>query len=44
LAGQQVHSRNHHKMLRREIEKVEALCKVLDEKEPLFPEFGAEEG
>jgi DNA-binding NtrC family response regulator len=29
--GQQVQSRNHHKMLRRELEKVDALCKALGE-------------
>lgn len=29
--AQQVQSRNHHKMLRRELEKVQALCKALGE-------------
>lgn len=31
--AQQVQSRNHHKMLRRELEKVQALCKALGEED-----------
>ncbi|TKD03102.1 sigma-54-dependent transcriptional regulator [Polyangium fumosum] len=42
--GAQVQARNHHKMLRREVEKVEALCKALGEEGALFGTMGEEEG
>jgi DNA-binding NtrC family response regulator len=41
--GAQVQSRNHHKLLRRELEKVDALCKALGEGEGLFKEIGEED-
>ncbi|UQA60908.1 sigma-54-dependent transcriptional regulator [Polyangium aurulentum] len=39
----QVQSRNHHKMLRRELEKVEALCKALGEESSPFAGLGEDE-
>ncbi|MRG95747.1 sigma-54-dependent transcriptional regulator [Polyangium spumosum] len=42
--GAQVQARNHHKMLRREWEKVEALCKALGEEGAPFKGMGEEEG
>ena len=41
--GAQVQARNHHKMLRRELEKVEALCKALGEEGGMFRGMGEEE-
>lgn len=41
--GAQVQARNHHKMLRRELEKVEALCKALGEDGGPFRELGDDE-
>jgi hypothetical protein len=43
--GAQVQARNHHKMLRRELEKVDALCRALGEEEgKLFAGLRDEEG
>ena len=42
--GTQVQSRNHHKLLRRELEKVDALCKALGEAGGVFKGIGEEEG
>ncbi|MBK9266236.1 MAG: sigma-54-dependent Fis family transcriptional regulator [Polyangiaceae bacterium] len=43
--GQQVQNRNHHKMLRREVERVDALCKAVgDEGKKLFTRLLDEDG
>ena len=43
--AQLVASRNHHKVLKRELERVEALCAALGSDEPLpFPRALASEG
>jgi DNA-binding NtrC family response regulator len=41
--GAQVQSRNHHKTLRREMEKVDALCKALGEEGAMFAGLGEDE-
>jgi predicted ATP-dependent protease len=42
--GALVQSRNHHKTLRRELEKVEALCKALGEEGAMFAGLGGDDG
>ncbi|HRI65423.1 MAG TPA: sigma 54-interacting transcriptional regulator [Polyangium sp.] len=42
--GAQVQSRNHHKLLRRELEKVDALCKALGEEGGVFKGVAGDEG
>ena len=42
--AQQVQSRNHHKMLRRELEKVEDLCHALGEDGSPFDSLAKEVG
>lgn len=42
---QQVQNRNHHKMLRREIDRVDALCKAIGEDaKHLFPKLSEDDG
>jgi hypothetical protein len=43
--GQQVQNRNHHKMLRREIDRVDSLCKAVGEEgKKLFAKIVDEDG